>query len=77
MQVKWNQQQKGLIDNGVSTSDISPIQRAQKLTQLIDKLKQHGGPLNSEEEIDEFVGKYGPLDYKKLTTMLNDEIRFR
>jgi hypothetical protein len=73
---KWNLKQKSLIDSGVSTADVAPLQRARKLTQLIDKLKQHRGPLNSEDEIDGFVRKYGSLDYKKFAIMLNDEIRF-
>ena len=76
LHIAWNEQQQNLIENGVSASDVVPLQRAQKLTKLIDTLKQHGGPLNSDEEIDEFLLTNQQLDAKRLGTMLNDEIHF-
>ena len=42
-----------LIQN--ASSDINALERHAKMTILIEKLKKHGGPLNSPEEIDKFL----------------------
>ena len=47
------------------------------MTKLIASLKKHDGPLNSNEEIDDFLKKYKKCSEKELARMLNEEIRFR
>ena len=55
---------------------MEALQRAEKLTRLIEELKQHNGPLNSEEEIRRVVEENQNAP-NKLQTILNKEIRFR
>ena len=61
----------------VSVKDVSALQRAQAMTKLIASLKKHDGPLNSNEEIDDFLKKYKKCSEKELARMLNEEIQFR
>ena len=61
----------------VSVKDVSALQWAQAMTKLIASLKKHDGPLNSNEEIDDFLKKYKKCSEKELARMLNEEIRFR
>ena len=77
VQVDWTESQKKLIDHGVKDSDVNALKRAQMMTKLIESLKKHNGPLNSEEEIDDFLKKHKKCTDKELARMLNDEIRFR
>ena len=44
------------------------------MTKLIASLKKHDGPLNSNEEIDDFLKKYKKCSEKELARMLNEEI---
>ena len=47
------------------------------MTKLIESLKKHEGPLNSDQEIDKFLERFSSLPEKELAKMLNEEIRFR
>jgi hypothetical protein len=75
-QQNWNAQQQQLIESAVKPSEVAPLERAQKMTKLIETLKRHGGPLNSPKEIDEFLERYSHLPENKIATTLNHEIRF-
>ena len=74
IQHDWTESQKKLLDNGVKEADVSALQRAQAMTKLIASLKKHDGPLNSNEEIDDFLKKYKKCSEKELARMLNEEI---
>ena len=78
-EVKWTEQQLNLRDLGCTDAYTVALERQSKMTTLIEKLKGHGGPLNSEEEIDQFleIQKEKKVSDKQLASMLNNEIRFR
>lgn len=76
-QQKWSSDQEKLLEAGVKPHELGPIERSAKMTKLIETLKTHNGPLNSDTEIDQFLSDYKDQPAAKLTKMLNDEIRFR
>ena len=78
-EVKWTEQQQKLREAGCTDADVIALQRQSKMTMLIEKLKKHGGPLNSEEELDQFITKQmnKNISEKNIATMLNHEIKFR
>ena len=64
---------------GISDADVTALEQQSKMTELVEKLKEHGGPLNNEEEIDQFLSREREMKTpeKKIATKLNAEIRFR
>ena len=52
VQEKWKSSQQRLIDHGVKVLDANALQQAQIMTKLIASMKKHGGPLNSDEDIE-------------------------
>jgi hypothetical protein len=76
---KWTQEQEKLLDLGVSKSEIHALQRSSQMVALIEKLKLHSGPLNSDAKIDEFLTKQKQEKTTdvKVATMLNLELKFR
>ena len=55
IQKNWTKEQQQLLDSGVKATDVYGLLRARMLTKLLESLKKHGGPLNSDSDIDLFL----------------------
>ena len=55
--MKWTEKQEKLREAGIYDADVTVLERQSKMTELVEKLKERGGHLNNEEEIDQFLSR--------------------